>query len=102
MTNSKIATEQFAQLVEDYGDECDLRGASSTRACGMFGLICDKYEKAIAATLVAGECEYKWSLADNGWADHTCSRCGHVVNTDIHVWLDYNYCPSCGSKVVKS
>lgn len=51
MTDSKTKTEQFAQLVEDYGDECDLRGASSTRACGMFGLICDKYEQAIAATL---------------------------------------------------
>lgn len=46
------------------------------------------------------ECYFKWSLADNGWADHTCSKCGFVENTDIHVVLDWNYCPNCGRKVV--
>lgn len=46
------------------------------------------------------ECYFKWSLADNGWADHTCSECGFVENTDIHVELDWNYCPNCGRKVV--
>lgn len=46
------------------------------------------------------ECYFKWSLADNGWADHTCSKCGFVENTDIHVGLDWNYCPNCGRKVV--
>ena len=46
------------------------------------------------------ECYFKWSLADNGWADHTCSKCGFVENTDIHVRLDWNYCPNCGRKVV--
>lgn len=45
-------------------------------------------------------CEFEWSLADNGWADHTCSRCGYTENTDIHVSLGYNYCPNCGRKVV--
>lgn len=46
------------------------------------------------------ECYFKWSLADNGWADHTCSKCGFVENTDVHVVLDWNYCPNCGRKVV--
>ncbi len=46
------------------------------------------------------ECYFKWSLADNGWADHTCSKCGFVENTDIHVGLGWNYCPNCGRKVV--
>ena len=40
---------------------------------------------------------WKWDLADNGWADWTCSECGYTKNTDIHVTLDWNYCPNCGS-----
>ena len=39
-----------------------------------------------------------WSLADNGWADHTCSECGWTKNTDIHVRLGYDVCPNCGTK----
>ena len=42
---------------------------------------------------------WKWKLADNGWADTTCSNCGHVWNMDVHVSLDYDYCPYCGAKM---
>lgn len=38
-----------------------------------------------------------WELADNGWADHICSNCGYTKNTDIHVKLDWRFCPYCGS-----
>lgn len=41
--------------------------------------------------------EWIWKLADNGWADHICSNCGYTENTDIHVRLDWKYCPGCGS-----
>lgn len=41
--------------------------------------------------------EWYWKLADNGWADHICSNCGYTENTDIHVKLDWKYCPGCGS-----
>ena len=41
--------------------------------------------------------KWKWSLADNGWADWTCSVCGYTKNTDIHVKLGWRYCPWCGS-----
>ena len=37
-----------------------------------------------------------WKLADNGWADWICPECGWRYNDDIHVTLDYNYCPNCG------
>lgn len=57
-------------------------------------------EQAVEATMGMGECRYEWSLADNGWADHTCSACGYVENTDIHVGLGWNFCPNCGAKVV--
>ena len=40
---------------------------------------------------------WKWELADNGWANHICSDCGWTKNTDIHVRLDYNFCPNCGA-----
>lgn len=42
---------------------------------------------------------WKWELADNGWADTICSNCGHVWNMDVHVSLDYDYCPYCGAKM---
>lgn len=38
-----------------------------------------------------------WKFADNGWADWTCSECGWTWNDDIHVQLDFRYCPMCGS-----
>ena len=37
-----------------------------------------------------------WKLADNGWADWICPKCGWKYNDDIHVTLDYKYCPMCG------
>lgn len=42
---------------------------------------------------------WKWDFADNGWADHICSECGYRINTDVHVTLDYHYCPHCGAKM---
>ena len=41
----------------------------------------------------------KWmrELADNRWANHICSVCGYMKNTDIHVRMDYNFCPNCGA-----
>lgn len=41
--------------------------------------------------------KWKWSSADNGWADWTCSVCGYTKTTDIHVKLSWKYCPWCGS-----
>ena len=57
-------------------------------------------EQDIEATLGRGTCEYVWSLADNGWADYTCSNCGHVENMDINNYPGFDYCPKCGAKVV--
>lgn len=37
-----------------------------------------------------------WRLAENGWADWICSNCGWTENVDIHVTLDYKFCPYCG------
>lgn len=56
-------------------------------------------EQAVEATLGGGTCRFKWSLARNGWADHTCSECGYRENTDIHVSLGWHYCPNCGRRI---
>ena len=40
---------------------------------------------------------WRWELADNGWADHICSECGYTKNTDVHVSLNWRYCPMCGA-----
>ncbi len=42
---------------------------------------------------------WRWELADNGWANHICSNCGYTKNTDIHVVMDYRYCPNCGARM---
>jgi hypothetical protein len=42
---------------------------------------------------------WKWKLASNGWANHICSECGFKKNTDIHVKLNWQYCPNCGAKM---
>lgn len=36
-------------------------------------------------------------FADNGWMDNICSCCGFTINEDIHVHIDYDFCPGCGS-----
>lgn len=43
----------------------------------------------------------KWEhrFANNGWMDHICPVCGYVENTDVHVNLDWRYCPSCGTPI---
>jgi len=71
-----------------------------TWICGYFYGTTDGIREARHLMDEPHECYFKWSLADNGWADHTCSKCGFVENTDIHVGLDWNYCPNCGRKVV--
>lgn len=35
---------------------------------------------------------------DLGWLKHTCTVCGYVKRTDVHVSLGWNYCPICGQK----
>ena len=34
-----------------------------------------------------------------GWLKHTCTNCGYVKRTDVHVRLGWNYCPKCGAKM---
>lgn len=36
-------------------------------------------------------------FATNGWMDNICSRCGFTINDDVHVRVDYKFCPGCGS-----
>lgn len=43
--------------------------------------------------------QWIFELADNGWADHICSECGYTENMDIHVHLDWRYCPMCGARM---
>ena len=39
----------------------------------------------------------KWILTIEDWNKWTCSKCGYVKRTDIHVNIGWKYCPNCGS-----
>lgn len=54
-----------------------------------------KYSKVIKKV------EFGWRLADNGWADTYCKNCGWTENHDVHVGVDYKFCPGCGGSVEK-
>ena len=60
----------------------------------------DVYRKTPSADVApVVHAHWIWRLADNGWADTICSNCNHLWNMDIHVSLDYDYCPYCGAKM---
>lgn len=52
-----------------------------------------KYSKVIK------KIEFGWKLAENGWADTYCKSCGWTKNHDVHVNVDYKFCPGCGGSV---
>ena len=52
---------------------------------------------ADVAPVVRGRWMYE--LADNGWANYMCSKCGYQRNVDVHVVMDWDYCPYCGARM---
>ena len=43
----------------------------------------------------------KWILTIEDWNKWTCSNCGYVKRTDIHVNIGWKYCPNCGCRMVE-
>lgn len=41
----------------------------------------------------------EWILTIEDWNKWTCSHCGFIKRTDIHVFLGYDFCPKCGYKM---
>ena len=46
-----------------------------------------------------GQKSGKWILTIEDWNKWTCSKCGYVKRTDIHVNIGWNYCPNCGARM---
>ena len=59
-------------------------------------LINDTFSIAIQA-LEQKQKSGKWILTIEDWNKWTCSKCGYVKRTDIHVNIGWKYCPNCGS-----
>lgn len=38
-------------------------------------------------------------IDEHGWLSHKCTNCGYTKRTDVHVSLDWKYCPMCGAKM---
>ncbi len=51
--------------------------------------------------MAKNEVSNKWifRLNEYGWGDTICPVCGWTYVDDIHVNLDYKYCPMCGTKL---
>lgn len=81
----KLTAEQVREVVEEHMHD--------------FGNDWQAIADELNTTLENETCRYVQSLASNGWADWTCDSCGNVVNLDVHVEFDYNYCPECGKAV---
>jgi len=43
----------------------------------------------------------KWILTIEDWNKWTCSNCGYVKRTDIHVNIGWKFCPNCGCRMVE-
>lgn len=43
----------------------------------------------------------KWKIEydELGWLRHTCTNCGYMKRTDVHVSLDWKRCLNCGAKM---
>lgn len=45
---------------------------------------------------------WKCEFADNGWMDWFCPDCDTLVwNDDVHVHIEWPYCPFCGNKIIE-
>ena len=69
---------------------------SDWETAGVINLVC-RQPAADVVPVVHGK--WMWELADNGWANWMCSKCGYTRNVDVHVVMDWNYCPYCGARM---
>lgn len=59
--------------------------------------VVEKTQEADVAPVVRAK--WKIDLDDQGWLSHKCTNCGYTKRTDVHVSLDWKYCPNCGAKM---
>ena len=72
-------------------------GDAPCRSCGIGDVLDDVEDFPAADVRPVVRGKWMWELADNGWANHICSVCGYMKNTDIHERMDYSFCPNCGA-----
>ena len=95
ITREELAVEFMyadADVVADYGNgECEF-GFSRKRI--------QEVINGVPSSDVAPVRHGRWitEFDDLGWLKHTCTVCGYVKRTDVHVSLGWNYCPICGQK----
>lgn len=53
--------------------------------------------KEIVAPVVSAKWQTEYD--ESGWIKHTCTNCGYKKRTDVHVSLEWKYCPMCGAKM---
>lgn len=92
-----LVNGEFKRCRSSVCDSCDLDYGKDCGANFILWLYseCEDGEIVIPTRRKVGK--WKWSLADNGWTDYTCTECGHVLNMDNHCYPYHRYCPVCGA-----
>lgn len=91
----KMFEESELDVIADYGEQYGTE----------FGMSRDAFHKMVSSIPAADVVELvhgKWKTEidnDIGILKHTCSICDFHKFTDIHVALNWNYCPKCGAKM---
>lgn len=99
-----IDREVFKKSVDEYYCKpCKAEGKDHNgcwcRACWVDDML-DEIDCFQPAADVAPVVHGQWitEFDDLGWLKHTCTVCGYVKRTDVHVSLGWYYCPICGQK----
>lgn len=86
-----IDADELKQAILELSD-CENGFSDTYDKAHIIGVIDDQPSVEGKRKIAEWNCEF----ADNGWVDHICSHCGFTENTDIHVRLDWKFCPQCG------
>lgn len=85
-----IDKDVVLEIIDEYACENKIYLAD------LYKCIADMIKEIVAPVVSA-----KWQTEDDesGWIKHTCTNCGYEKRTDVHVSMEWKYCPTCGAKM---
>lgn len=94
-----LETRDYIFKIGDRGKGIQARYDENTDALIFPRAAFDYVYKLLKEALSQEQKSGKWILTIEDWNKWTCSKCGYVKRTDIHVNIGWKYCPNCGAKM---